>query len=244
MGRERRVHHAEIPGPGAEIRLAADEAHHVERVLRLGPGAELSVFDGRGREWRGEILETGHSGTVLRVGEELLDPVEASLPVRLYQGLCRPDRMELAIQKGTELGLLAIHPLRARRAERERVDERRIERWRRIAREAAKQSGRRRIPRVEPPGEAPAVPEGVLALVLDPSPDSPPIARLLERQRPGEVWLAVGPEGGFTPEELVGLASRGWAACRLGPRTLRTETAGLVAAALVLHRWDDLGGRP
>jgi 16S rRNA (uracil1498-N3)-methyltransferase len=120
------------------------------------------------------------------------------------------------------------------------LTDRKLARLRRIVLEAAKQSGRRRVPVVEP---VPTLPQAVggdtLALLLDPAPGGTPLYRICERveRPPRTVWLAVGPEGGFDDE----VAPAGWQPALLGPRTLRSETAGLVAASIVLHLWGDLG---
>jgi 16S rRNA (uracil1498-N3)-methyltransferase len=150
--------------------------------------------------------------------------------------------MEWVIQKGTEVGLDAIRPFAARRSEVDAPSAERLRRYRRVALEAAKQSGRRLVPDVaEPLPGLPLPPSGVCALLLDGGPEARPIVERLARPRPGSVWLAVGPEGGFEPAEAAALAAGGWSLTGLGPRTLRTETAGVVAAALVLHAWGDFG---
>jgi 16S rRNA (uracil1498-N3)-methyltransferase len=242
MERIRRVHHADVPGSGSVIVLDPDETHHVVRVLRLRPGDPLSVFDGRGREWEAVLLSIDRPGATVRTASELQGRVDPVLPVTLFQALCRPERMEFLIQKGTEIGLAAIRPFPAHRSEAGNPSEDRLRRYRRVALEAAKQSGRRSIPEVaDPIAAVPPPPEGVRALLLDAGPGSRPLAEHAGPPRPAAVWLAVGPEGGFEPDEAESIEASGWGRVRLGPRTLRTETAGVVAAALVLHAWDDLG---
>ena len=242
MGRTRRVHHASVPGPDSVLALDADEAHHVIHVLRLGPGDPLSVFDGRGREWDATLTGVDRSGVKVRIGRERSDPVDPALGVTLYQGLCRPDRMEWAIQKATEVGVRAIHPLVASRSDGPLPSPDRLERWRRVAREACKQSGRRCVPAVGEPVAAPQeVPQEVLALMLVPGREERPIGSFLCGPPPQAVWLLVGPEGGLHPGDVRALEAKGFRRAELGPRTLRTETAGVIASALVLHAWGDLG---
>ena len=243
VSRERRVCHPGAVGTDAVVTLDSDEAHHVTRVLRLREGDALGVFDGRGREWEGVVVEAGRVGVRVRLDDERTDPVDPALEVVLYQGICRPDRMDWIVQKAVEVGASALRTVCTARSEVSRPSPARLERWRRIAREACKQSGRRRIPEVDDvEGLPPAA--GVFALALAPGPDVPPLGARLGAPRERAVWLAVGPEGGFGDEEVSDLTARGWRTASLGPRTLRTETAGLVACALVLHAWGDLGTVP
>ncbi len=242
MERGRRVHCPNVAGEGAELVLDLEETHHAIRVLRLRPGDPVSVFDGRGREWEAVLVSSDRGGAAVRTGAELTERIDPTLPVTLFQGLCRPERMEWAIQKGTEVGLHAIRPFAARRSEVEAPSAERLRRYRRVALEAAKQSGRRFVPDVaEPLPGLPLPPSGILALLLDGGPEARPMVERLARQRPLSVWIAVGPEGGFEPGEAAALDAGGWRLTGLGPRTLRTETAGVVAAALVLNAWDDFG---
>ena len=240
MARLWRVHQAELPDEaGATVELPEAETHHVQRVLRLQAGDALGVFDGAGTEWRA-VIEAADGGRVrVRLDRRLDHEVEATLEIVLYQGLCRADRMEWLVQKATELGVAVVRPLAGAATGPLTLGDRRLERLRRIALEATKQSGRRRIPAIEP---VPALPrpaaDGVLALLLDPGPDAEPLDCVCARvgRRPRSVWIAVGPEGGFDDP-----APPGWRVARLGPRTLRSETAGLVAASILLHLWGDLG---
>jgi len=228
----------------AEIVLSPEESHHVARVLRLRPGDAVAVFDGLGREWEGVVQSVERGAARVRVGEEILSAVEPTLDVVLFQALCRNDRMEWAIQKSTEVGVSAVRILRTARVEEAERRGAPLERWRRIALEAAKQSGRRRVPTVDVAEDLPPAVSGTLALILTAGRPALAIGEYLLRPRPGAVWLAVGPEGGFTGPEVGAASGRGWEAAALGPRTLRTETAGVVAAALVLQAWDDVGKSP
>jgi len=241
MTQVRRVWH---PGAreGSEIDLSQDEAHHVSRVLRLRAGDALRIFDGEGREWDGEVVTGGKGGVRVRVGGEVHEPVESLLPVVVYQALGRLDRMDWVVQKATEAGASAVRYFASERSESARAAPGRVERWRRIALEACKQSGRRVVPGVELIDAIPGhIPDDVRGLLLDPDDDSEPLAGPLAGDRPAEVRIAVGPEGGFAPIERRTLIDGGWTAVGLGPRILRTETAGLVACAIVLHTWSDLG---
>ncbi|ANM32068.1 hypothetical protein ABI59_04030 [Acidobacteria bacterium Mor1] len=224
--------------------LGREDSRHIARVLRLGPGDPVGVFDGRGNEWAAEILEAGKDAVRVRLGEACSDPVEAPLEIDLIQGVCRPDRLDWLVAKATEVGIHRIQLVDTERADAPRVTDNRLERWRRIAREACKQCGRRRVPEVASPlrlKELGPSPEDTLDLVLDGGPGAVTLATILAAEAPGRVRLAVGPESGFSDAERAALEAAGWRRASLGPRTLRTETAGPVATALLLHAWGDFG---
>jgi 16S rRNA (uracil1498-N3)-methyltransferase len=243
VSRTWRVYHPhELPGAGAVVSVDAEEAHYVVRVLRLRPGEPLALFDGRGREWVGRLVESAARGVRVELERERLDPIETPLPVTLLQGLSRPERMEWVIQKGTEIGLAGVLAVRTERCERLRGTGRRLERWRKVALEACRQSGRRRLPEVDLLDALPAAGDGeALALLLQPGAEAASLAASCPAEPPSAVRLAVGPEGGFSAAESARSVESGWRGVHLGPRILRTETAGLVAASILLHRWADLG---
>jgi len=242
MERQWRVHHPGLPAEeNITIELSQDESHHVRRVLRLREGDGLRVFDGHGRERSGVIEGGGPSAVRVRLQAEVDRPVEAPVELVLFQGLCRADRMEWVIQKATELGVSAVHPFLSQRGDARPPTAGRLERWRRIAIEACKQSGRRRVPEIEPRDDLPDPTHGRTAILLDAENGALPLGELLAGTGNPVVWIAVGPESGFEAAEIERWRQSGWQSGHLGPRTLRTETAGLVAATIVLHRWGDLG---
>jgi 16S rRNA (uracil1498-N3)-methyltransferase len=240
MARRWRAWHAQAEATGDEVLLDEEETHHVLRVLRLHTGEPLSVFDGKGREWAGTIVRAGSGEVVVRLEDEMTDAVEPALPVMLVQGLSRPERLEWVLEKATEVGVRAIALAACARSDGPVPSPARLDRWRRVLLESCKQSGRRRIPDLFGPlplGDAAALGTGTRIVLV---PGAHPLTEALPG-RPEAVALAVGPEGGFGDEEVDALKVAGWSAASLGPRTLRTETAGPVAAALLLHRWGDLG---
>jgi 16S rRNA (uracil1498-N3)-methyltransferase len=245
MGRIWRVHHADLEGvAGSRLRLSPEEAHHVRNVLRLERGESLRLFDGKGLEWQAVVSGLSKDGVEVELGRPLSSSVESPLRIEFYQGLCRHDRMELVIQKGTELGLASIHPLSCERAEIRGVKAGRLERWERIAIEAAKQSGRSFLPLIAPVEELPESGEGdPLGLLLSVGEETEPLGDILARESRRPVRLAAGPESGFSDGEIDRWAATGWLKTGLGPRILRAETAGLAAAAIILHLWGDLGSR-
>jgi 16S rRNA (uracil1498-N3)-methyltransferase len=243
MGRIWRVHQADLAAePGAQLLLAPAEAHHVQRVLRLKVGERIRLFDGRGAEFDAIIAKSSAAGVEVRLLRKAEVSSEAPLEVEIFQGLCRSDRLDLIVQKGTEMGVSAIHALDCERGERRGLNPRRLQRWRRITIEAAKQSGRSILPRLAHAQKLPQPPGGeVLALLLTSGAGAVPLAEIAASCRPGIVWLAIGPESGFSQRETAIWAAEGWLRASLGPRILRSETAALVAASIILHIWGDLG---
>lgn len=229
---------------GAVIELAAERAHYLARVLRLEAGAPVTVFNDTDGEFAATVETlTSRAARVRVVGATRYDG-ESPLPTWLVQGLCRGQRMDYCVQKATELGVTRIVPLVARRSV-VRLDaakaERRTVHWRAIAVSASEQSRRTRAPVIERPCDL----QAFLArsarpplAVLDPDEG----AALGSWQVGADgVAVMIGPEGGFDADELDAIAAAGAARWRMGPRILRTETAGPVALALVQSRFGDLG---
>lgn len=241
--RVRRAFLAVPASPGARVDLDPVEAHHVARVLRLRAGDALAVFDGSGGEWSATVDEVGRDQVRLVVGAPRPGDPEPPVRITLFQSLVRPERIEWVLQKGTEIGVSAFRLVSGERSEAEAPSPARMDRYRRILLEACKQSGRRRIPSLTE-GVLDDPPPGVLGIVLDTALAARPMGAVLAGPPAEEVWIAVGPEGGFADDEVASWASRGWQRASLGPRTLRTETAGSVAASLVLYAWGDLGPAP
>ena len=233
----------------SRIRLSPEQARHLGTVLRLKPGEEIEVFDGKGARYRGWLEDSPElDAAVLRLEGPLPEGPVRAVEVTLVQALAKGEKMELIIQKATELGAARIVPLSSERAV-VRLDAGRggskAERWRKVAQEAARQCGRADVPRIDEPTGW----DGVLALLreepghrgllLDPEETAlrlGPAARGARR-----VLIAVGPEGGFSPEERARALSGGMIAVSLGPLVLRTETAGLAALSVVLHVHGALG---
>jgi len=230
---------------GSRITLPETAGHHVKRVLRLARGDALTVFDGRGGEYHATLARAARDAVEVDVGAHEAVDRESALDVDLGQGICKGDRMDLVVQKATELGARSIRPLVCDRTV-VKLDParaaRRIAHWRAIAVHAAQQSGRTRVPEVigiedldtwlARTGEGPGI-------VLSPRGD----ASLSDLAPPGAgkpVRLLVGPEGGLSPREVERAHAAGFMELRLGPRVLRTETAALVALGALQARWGDL----
>jgi 16S rRNA (uracil1498-N3)-methyltransferase len=228
---------------GTTLDLAAAAAHHVLRVLRLQAGDALTLFDGAGGEYYAELAQATRRGVAVRVIEHRDIERESPLTVTLVQGLAAADRMDQVLQKAVELGAAAIAPVVATRsvARLEGVRaERRVEHWRQIVIAACEQCGRNRLPQVHVPCalatwlSAPSA--AALRVLLLPE----ATAVLGDLGRPaGAVELLVGPEGGFTVEESAAARAAGFRPVRLGPRIMRTETAGAAVLAAMHALWGD-----
>jgi 16S rRNA (uracil1498-N3)-methyltransferase len=241
-----RVHCAAPLTAGGELALPEAAAAHVARVLRLRAGDALVVFDGRGADFRAELTSIASGAVRVRLLERLAVRPESPLAITLVQAISRGERMDWTLQKATELGASAITPVIATRSV-VRLDARQAEaklrHWQAVVIAACEQSGRSRMPELRSPeplrehlGRATG---SGRRLVLDPDADT----ELAALSAPGgTVELLVGPEGGFDADELAASRAAGYRAVRLGPRVLRTETAGIVALAILQSRWGDLAG--
>ena len=231
-----RIHVDQPLAAGAELALPAQAGEHVARVLRLVAGDPLTLFNGDGADYATTILAVGRREVRVQVlGREAV-PRESPLRLTLVQGVARGEKMDLIVQKATELGVVCIVPLLTERSE-VRLDparaEKRLAHWRAVAASACEQCGRASLPEILPTQTLPAwlatlADDGALRLALLPEAQSS--AREL---RPGGsgALLVVGPEGGLGERDTVALHDAGFRGLRLGPRILRTETAGLAALA-------------
>lgn len=228
---------------GRTVTLPPEVAHHALRVLRLRSGDEVVVFDGQGGEYSGRVTETAPT-LRLALAEWREVEREAPLALTLAQALPSGDKMDWVVQKAVELGVLAIQPLEAKRSVVRLVGERAEKRrahWRQVAVAACEQSGRNRLPAIGPVLDLPhylAQPAGEneTRLLLAPQAGT----RLSALPRPvGGLTLLIGPEGGFDADEEAAALSVGFHAVSMGPRVLRTETAGLAAIASILTLWGD-----
>lgn len=227
----------DVPSPAPErVRVEGPALHHL-RVARVVPGEALEVFDGRGRAWGAWLESLDEGAAVLRLGDARRSPTGRTIV--LLQGFPKGDKLELVLQKSTELGVSAVWPvLTARSVARPKQDAlgARHARWQRIVEEAARQSGRADVPEVAPlrplDTAVRALAPGVRLLVLD---EEERGERLGPAAGDGAVALVVGPEGGLAREEVDALRASGGVPVSLGPLVLRTETAGLAALAVLRH---------
>lgn len=229
--------HVDLPlGAGVELSLPAQASEHAVRVLRLEVGDPLTLFNGDGFDYPATIRGIGKREVRVTVVEKCVLTNESPLALTLAQGVARGEKMDLIVQKATELGVVRIVPLLTERSE-VRLDaaraEKRLTHWRAVAASACEQSGRATLPEILPAqalaqwlGSLPD--DGTLRLAL--LPEASRSSREL-RFETSKGLLVVGPEGGLGERDIAHLNASGFQGLRLGPRILRTETAGLAALA-------------
>jgi 16S rRNA (uracil1498-N3)-methyltransferase len=237
--------YVDTPLAGREsCELGGAAANHVARVLRLRVGDHLVLFDGRGGEYSATVARAGRDRVTVSIGAHFPAERESGVRIALVQGISRGERMDFVVQKATELGVTRIVPIAAARSvvrAGEAQAARKLEHWRSILIGACEQCGRNRLPALDPPTSwtdwlAKRTAEGD-ALIL--SARAPvPLREALAQHASYE--LAVGPEGGWTPDEEAAALAAGYRAVRLGPRILRTETAALAALATIQSQVGDL----
>ncbi|HTH94151.1 MAG TPA: 16S rRNA (uracil(1498)-N(3))-methyltransferase [Rhodocyclaceae bacterium] len=229
---------------GATIELPEAAAHHAMRVLRLRSGDAVTLFDGAGREWQGTLVEADRKVEVI-IKDAASGIAEPALHITLVQSLPSGDKMDWIVQKAVELGVSAIQPVAAKRSVVKLDGDRarkRITHWQEVAVSACEQCGRNLVPQVMPLVNldqffAVPVSAGEQRFLLAPDAKQ----RLREMSAPaGRITLLIGPEGGFDEAESIGARRTGFAPLQLGPRVLRTETAGLAAIAAIMALWGDV----
>ncbi|HTH59451.1 MAG TPA: 16S rRNA (uracil(1498)-N(3))-methyltransferase [Paraburkholderia sp.] len=227
--------------------LLPDEVTRHVQVLRLAPGDPVALFNGDGGEFAAQIVSVEKRAATVRVGERR--DIEAEPPYRLTlaQGIAGSDKMDWLIEKAVELGASRFVPLQTARGvvrlSGERA-QRRHAHWQRIVQSACEQCGRNRLPEVAPSREfgawldalAAAPADGELRVLLSPR-ASMPFAALPDAAPRGDITLLIGPEGGLSPQEEDAARACGFTAVGLGPRVLRTETAGIAVLAALAGRW-------
>ncbi len=226
--------------------IIGPDVNHIARVLRMGQGDSLLLCDGEGYDYNARIVSISKDEINVEVLSAVPCENEPETQVTLFQGLPKQGKMEWIIEKCTELGISTIVPVQMGRSvvklSKEQA-QKKLERWQKTAREAAKQCGRGRVPQVLLPVtlaelERESLPE--FLLLPYEAERSRPVKEALRGQKAGTAGIFIGPEGGFEPEEVELLQSMGAHCVTLGPRILRTETAGLTALSVLLYEWDDM----
>ncbi len=224
------------------VELTGPASHYLTRVLRLSKGDALILFNGDGRDYVAEITGFESKSVQVRVLDNAVVAKESPLKITLAQAVCRGERMDYALQKATELGVFCIQPLISRRVE-VRLDKtrlvKRLKHWQGVVISACEQSGRAVVPEIKSPlplSEWMAAADNSPRLVLDPY-TSDKLADLSVVDE--TLSLVIGPEGGFTDEEMQEARNSGLTPMSLGPRVLRTETAGPAAIAVLQAKTGD-----
>jgi 16S rRNA (uracil1498-N3)-methyltransferase len=231
------------------VLLTGEEAHYLLRVLRLAPGDRFSAVVG-GEERVATITAVDGNQVTASLATEITEPADPRVEVRLFPGLPKAAKLELIIQKCTELGVSFIQPVICRRSiPRPRADDvaHKLSRWERIAKEAARQCGRSAPPRLAAPAPFSAVVEAAgsggtgLIFALAETSDQRPAGPLLGADCREPIDVLVGPEGGFASEEVAEAVAGGFRVAGLGRRVLRAETAAIAACATIMREAGELG---
>jgi 16S rRNA (uracil1498-N3)-methyltransferase len=240
-----------VPAPPIEndlLKIEGNEARHIRRVLRLKAGDEIIIFDGLGKEYEGKIVEEGSSFVVMKVLNIFLSKRESPLEITLAQSLLKGEKMDYLIQKATELGVKKIIPFLSSRSiplldKSGRL--KRHHRWERIAIEASKQCGRGVVPKIEPLQHysemLQTTPSNSLRLIFWER-GGAKIKEILERSvEKKKIWFIIGPEGGFSQEEIEEAKRTGFIPITFGKRILRAETASLCFLSILQYDYGDIG---
>jgi 16S rRNA (uracil1498-N3)-methyltransferase len=231
--------------------IDGEDVKHIYRVLRLQVGDKVSVNNSEGIEYIGQITSIDKKEVNINLLEE--NPINNESPVEVYlfQGLPKSTKMDLIVQKNTELGVKAITPIITKRVvvKTELKEFKKVDRWNKIALEASKQSKRSLVPQINVPIDFEQLLEELkkMDLVIVPYENQEgygikKLIRNIEKKNINKIGIIIGPEGGFEESEILKLEEIGAQIVTLGPRILRTETAGFVCLSLIMYELGDLGG--
>lgn len=236
------------PGDHA-VDLPRDEAEHLTRVLRLGVGDTVAVFDGRGREFLAKIVGAGKRDARVQLLSRLEPAPEASVSMTLVQAVLKAEKMDDVVRDAVMLGVAAIQPIVTKRTETTvatLIKSARVERWRRVALASVKQSRRATLPEVRVPltlesflGDPPAA---LRLMLVEPAAGDAgePLSSLQREPAPADAALLVGPEGGWSDVECASARQAGVRLVTLGHRTLRADAVPIAAISVLQFLWGDL----
>ncbi|NLI60224.1 MAG: 16S rRNA (uracil(1498)-N(3))-methyltransferase [Clostridiales bacterium] len=232
--------------------IIGHDAGHILRVLRLGIGDSIELCDGAGMDYPTTIVETDKDRLRVKLGEGRPSKGEPSIRVTLYQGIPKSTKMDLIVQKCVELGIYRIVPLDTARTITKLSDpkkaKKRVARWQKISEEAAKQSRRGIIPKVDVPISYSSMAESAshsAKIILWEGERDVALRQCLERAKhssgsKADIGIVIGPEGGLDHDEVVLAKEHGWETASLGSRILRTETAGMAALAATMFYMEEM----
>lgn len=231
--------------------IDGDDVKHIYKVLRLKNGDKVSINNCCGEEYLGEIISITKAIVEVKLIEKLPVNNESPVEIHLYQGLPKSSKMDLIVQKATELGVKQITPVVTQRViiKNEMEKFKKVDRWNKIALEACKQCKRTLIPSITMPIDFDTLIKELsnMDMVIVPYENQEDLGikkviKGLQARKIKKIGIVIGPEGGFETSEIENLKDNGAYIVTLGPRILRTETAGLVAASLLMYELGDLGG--
>jgi 16S rRNA (uracil1498-N3)-methyltransferase len=230
-----------ISAVSGSVELNKEETRHLRDVLRLKTGSKISIFDGKGNEFECEISEMGKKNTTAKILRQT-DPSspESKLSITLAVGLLKGDKYDLVIQKAVELGTARFIPMHTHRSEMKLSEaEKRIDRWRKIAVEAAKQCGRATVMTIEEPVEFSKLVDsnftGRKIMFAEEGGE-----KFSQIEPSDEMAVLIGPKGGWEPAEIELAKGAGFVAVTLGGRILRVETAAIAVCSILQHRFGDM----
>lgn len=231
----------EITADAEFVQIGKDETKHLRSVLRMKPGDAISVFDGSGNEFECELTEIGKAESLARIRRQV-DPAspESPLAITLAVGLLKGDKYDLVVQKSVELGVHRFFPMVTHRSEMKMAEaQRKLERWRKIAFEAAKQCGRAKLMTVEEPSD--------FSELVAADHSGPKImfaeqggGKFDQLEPANEMFVMIGPKGGWEPTEIETAEANGFTAVTFGGRIMRVETASIAICAILQHRFGDM----
>jgi 16S rRNA (uracil1498-N3)-methyltransferase len=240
-----RFYAPDLDPAGRQARLPKDESNHLTRVMRLGPGDDVAVFDGRGHEFRARVIAAVRGTVSVELVDRISPVPEARVPITLVQAVLKGDKMDAVIRDATMMGVTAIEPIvtsrtiaRGPRAENDR--------WFRVSVASAKQCRRAVVPLIASPRPfddwLASSAHGLRLMLVEPSATAAEICSLhvLENHAAGSLALIVGPEGGWTPEERAQADASGCMAVTLGALTLRADAVAVAALAIARFALRDL----
>lgn len=229
---------------GDTISISGNEAHHILNVMRLKFGDEVLVFDGTGNEYTGTVKEAGRKSLSLKIISKRRVQNETSHRITLMQAIPKKEKMDYIVEKATELGVTRIVPIVSARtipdwneAKKKNI----AERWKKISASAAKQCGRADLVDIASitPLEKAVAGQYNLKLMAALTDNAIDLKNALKSSASGNIAIAIGPEGDFTPEEIEAAEKQGFKIVNLGPRVLKSDTAGLAVLAMINYEYDN-----
>ena len=230
---------------GGNVFFPKHVSYQLDKVLRMTVGDQVIIFDGSGMEYSVSMEQINRSKCVGRVLDNSMVDREASLNIHLYQALIKPDRYEYVLQKGVEIGVSSFTPFICTRSEMREISSNRVRRWESIITESAEQSGRARVPALNDILTFSEALEEASGMILIPWEDEQQLGikdvfKTIVPKDISEVSIFIGPVGGFTVNEIEEAKEKSSVSVSLGNRILRSETAGIVASAVILYEFGDM----